>query len=79
MTSQPEGPVSEQAPLVYSVEEAADLLGVGRTVMFRLVATGEVESFKIGRKRKIHRDAIDTYIKRQLQAERVGDIEPRHR
>jgi excisionase family DNA binding protein len=50
--------------LVYSVEEAADLLGIGRTFMFHLVATGEIESFKIGRRRKIHRDALDRYIER---------------
>ncbi len=77
MTSQAERPASEQAPLVYSVEEAADLLGIGRTFMFRLVATGEVESFKIGKKRKIPRDALDAYIERQLRAERASDAERR--
>jgi excisionase family DNA binding protein len=53
-------------PLVYSVEEAAGVLGIGRTFMFRLVATGQVESFKIGSRRKITRHALDTYIARQL-------------
>ena len=51
-------------PLVYSVEEAADLLGMGRTFVFRLLATGEIESFKIGNRRKIPHDALDGYIKR---------------
>jgi hypothetical protein len=46
--------------------------------MFRLVATGEVESFKIGKKRKIRRAALDTYIKRRLQAEGVPDTEREH-
>lgn len=50
--------------LVYSVEEAADLLGIGRTFMFHLVASGEIESFKIGKRRKIHYDALAGYIER---------------
>jgi len=50
--------------LLYSIEEAADLLGIGRTFMFHLVATGEINSFKIGKRRKIARDALDGYIER---------------
>jgi excisionase family DNA binding protein len=54
--------------LLLSPEEGADLIGVGRTQMFELIARGEVESVKIGRLRKIPRDAIDAYIRR-LRAE----------
>lgn len=52
---------------LYSVEEAADLLGIGRTFMFRLIATGEVESLKVGRRRKIGSDALDRYIARLIE------------
>ena len=58
--------------LLYSVEEAAGLLGVGRTFMFYLVATGEIESLKIGKLRKIPRDAIDSYIQRLRCAQANG-------
>jgi len=51
--------------LLYSVTEAASLLGVGRTYMFRLIATGEIESIKVGKLRKIPRDALGQYIDRQ--------------
>jgi excisionase family DNA binding protein len=54
--------------LLYSVEEAAELLGIGRTFMFELVATGQVESLKIGRRRKIPGHALSEYIER-LKAE----------
>ena len=40
------------------------MLGVGRTYMFHLLATGEVDSFKIGRLRKISSDALDGYLER---------------
>jgi excisionase family DNA binding protein len=64
MTERPERPAGAVGRLAYSVEEAADLLGIGRTFMFHLVATGEIDSFKIGNRRKIHRDALDGYIER---------------
>lgn len=51
--------------LLYSVPEAAGLLGVGRTYMFRLLATGQVESIKVGKLRKIPRDALNHYIEQQ--------------
>ena len=60
----------DRTPVVYSVEEAADLLGISRTFMFQLVGAGEVESFKIGELRKTPHDAIDRYTKR-LRDEQV--------
>ena len=48
--------------LLYSVTEAACLLGVGRTYMFRLIAAGEIESIKVGKLRKIPHDALGRYI-----------------
>jgi excisionase family DNA binding protein len=51
--------------LLYSVTEAARLLGVGRTYMFRIIAAGEIESIKVGKLRKIPRDAFGRYIDQQ--------------
>jgi excisionase family DNA binding protein len=41
-------------------------LGIGRTFMFRLLASGQIESLKIGSRRKITRDALDAYVSRLL-------------
>lgn len=54
--------------LLFSPQEAAELLGVGRSQMFELIARGDVESVKIGRLRKIPRDALTSYVER-LRAE----------
>jgi excisionase family DNA binding protein len=62
------GPVKR----LYSAEEAAEFLGIGRTFMFRLLATGQVESFKIGKKRKITREALDAYVQRLIREQAVG-------
>ena len=57
--------------LLHSPEESAALLGVSRSQMFELIARSEVESFKIGRLRKIPREAITDYIEKQRAAART--------
>jgi excisionase family DNA binding protein len=57
----------------YSVEEAAEQLGIGRTYMYHLLATGEVESFTIGKRRKVRPEALDAYL------ERLGTQKPARR
>jgi excisionase family DNA binding protein len=49
-------------PLVLTVEEAADRLGVGRTLMYALVSSGAVESVRIGRLRRVPADALVTFL-----------------
>jgi excisionase family DNA binding protein len=54
--------------LLCSTEEAAQLLGIGRSQLFELLARAELESVKIGRRRLVPRDALGTYVER-LRAE----------
>ena len=70
MTEHTASPQSGPGQLLYSVEEAANLLGIGRTFMFHLLATGEIDSFKIGRRRKIAPEALDDYIERLRAVQR---------
>ncbi|MEZ5280564.1 MAG: helix-turn-helix domain-containing protein [Acidimicrobiales bacterium] len=44
--------------LVYSVSEAAELLGIGRSTAYELVARGELPSVAIGRRRVITRPTL---------------------
>jgi excisionase family DNA binding protein len=48
--------------LVLTIEEAAERLGIGRTLMYALVSAGEVESVRIGRLRRVPVDALETYV-----------------
>ena len=50
--------------IVLTIEEAAQALGIGRTLMYALVMSGEVESVQIGRLRRVPVDALDAYIAR---------------
>ena len=74
MSGQAERPAAATKKLLYSVEEAADMLGIGRTYMFHLLATGEISSLKIGRCRKIPSDALESYVRR-IQAEQCSCVQ----
>lgn len=50
--------------LLCSVDEAASLLGVKRTFVFDLLASGQLPSCKLGRLRKIARADLDAYVAR---------------
>ena len=45
-----------------SVDEAAQLLGVGRSTLWQLVTSGEIPSFTIGKRRLIPLDALRRWI-----------------
>jgi excisionase family DNA binding protein len=72
MSHQPpdEVPEPRQTPerVLLTVEEVAERLGIGRTTTFRLVKAGEIESVRIGRLRRIHIDAVNTYAARLVAA-----------
>lgn len=58
---------SSTVRLLLTVEEAAERLSIGRTLMYALVKDGEVESVQIGRLRRIPADALPRYLQ-QLRA-----------
>lgn len=47
--------------VLLTVEEAAERLGIGRTLTYKLIRTGEIESVQIGRLRRIPASAIHQY------------------
>ena len=51
-----------------SPETAAEILGCGRSHMYRLIAEGAVRSVKVGRLRRVPSSEVDAYIGRLLAA-----------
>ena len=51
-----------ESKLLYSVEEAAHVMGLSRTRIFDLIGAGEIDSVKIGRSRRVPRAALEAYI-----------------
>jgi excisionase family DNA binding protein len=60
--------------IVLTVEEAADRLGLGRTMVYALVRSGDIESIAIGRLRRIPVDALDEFVERLRAETRTGGV-----
>lgn len=60
--------VPDPTLVALTVEEAARRLGVGRTTMYALVASGEVPSVTIGRLRRVPAEALKEYVAARAQA-----------
>jgi excisionase family DNA binding protein len=61
--------------LLHSASEAAVRLGIGRSRFYELLASGEVESIRIGGRRLVPADALLAYVAR-LRAEQSSAREP---
>lgn len=59
-------------PLVLTIEQAAERLGVGRTIMYALVSSGAIESVKIGRLRRVPADALATFLAELRSGSKAG-------
>ncbi|MTD58754.1 excisionase family DNA-binding protein [Amycolatopsis pithecellobii] len=62
-------PLPERVML--TAEEAAEQLGIGRTLMFKLLRTGQIESVRIGRLRRVPISAIRGYAARLVNGPTV--------
>jgi len=58
------------AGILLTVEEAAERLRIGRTLMYSLIKSGEIESVPVGRLRRIPAECIGEYISRLRTANR---------
>jgi len=48
--------------LLLSVEEAAERLGIGRSLMYELIGSGQITSIRVGRLRRITPEALSAYV-----------------
>ena len=62
--------LSQQTPskLLLSIEEAARMLGIGRSLMYELVRRRELASITIGRVRRIPVIELEAFVHRRLEA-----------
>ncbi len=57
------------SPLAVNPAQAAQLIGVTRSTIYLLIASGELPSFTVGRARRIRISDIDEWITRRIAAE----------
>jgi excisionase family DNA binding protein len=48
--------------LLLTVEEAARRLCIGRTLVYQLISSGELESVKVGRLRRVPAECLPEYV-----------------
>lgn len=53
---------SERVARLHNIESVMDRLGVGRSTVFALMASGQLRSCKVGRRRLIPESAISDFI-----------------
>ena len=55
-------------PICVRVNDAARMIGVGRTKLYELIAAGEVETVKFGKSTRITTSSLHDLIRRQRGA-----------
>ena len=55
--------------LTYTVSEASKVLGIGRTKMYELVGSGEIQSIRFGDAIRISKEYLDGLVKPQTKNE----------
>jgi excisionase family DNA binding protein len=55
--------------LLLTPQEAAQALGIGRTVLYQLLMRKDIRSFKLGAARRIPLSALQEFIARQIEQE----------
>ncbi|MHB1533917.1 MAG: excisionase family DNA-binding protein [Acidimicrobiales bacterium] len=56
-------------PKAVSVDDAAQLLGLGRSSLYELIETGRIRSVKVGSRRLVPMAAIDEFLSGALRVE----------
>jgi len=54
--------------LLLSVVEAAHRLDIGRTLMYELLSSGQIESMHVGRLHKVPTDSLEAFIAQRRSA-----------
>ncbi len=62
--------------LLFKPAEAAELLGLGRSKVYALVASGGLPSIRIGRNVRIPAEALRQWVRDQSEAVDTGRREP---
>ena len=60
--------MNDQDKLLLTVPEAAYQLSIGRSRCYELVLGGQLRSMKLGRRRLIPKEALEAFVKEQMEA-----------
>lgn len=52
---------------ILTTDEVMELLNIGKNAMYKLLASGELKAFRVGRNWKIPRKEVDAYIDKMVK------------
>lgn len=55
-------PWQESLPAVLTPKDIMDILGIGKNTAYRLLASGQLKGFRIGRSWRITEDALEEFL-----------------
>lgn len=61
------------SPLLYTTAQAGKRLNCGKTTLYHLIMTGQLESVTVGRARRIPAVALEAYVERLRRAATAAD------
>ena len=61
--------------MLLSEVEAREFLGIGRTFLWRLLASGDITSIKLGRRRLFPRAELEKFIAEETSRQREQQVE----
>lgn len=64
LQNQTQSPSNLPSPLVVTINEACELTRLGRSMVYQLIRSGELESVKFGRARRVSMASIESLIGR---------------
>lgn len=56
----------DRIPVIMSCKECQKIMRIGKTTLLKLIHSGEIEAFRVGRRWKIPRESVIEYIKYKL-------------
>lgn len=56
---------------ILKIEDVMKLLDIGKNTLYRLLKSGDINAFKIGKVWKIPKSSIDDFVNRQLKRNTV--------
>lgn len=59
--------------MLYRAEEAAEIMSLSRTAIYGLIRSGDLDTIKIGNRRRIPRSSIEDYVARQMAGQVIPD------
>jgi excisionase family DNA binding protein len=66
-----------ETPIAYRPSEALQVFPIGRSALYELLRTGEVQSFRVGRARFIPRESLLEFMGRRLAEEQSQEAAAR--